>query len=230
MQAWTVGGYEHQLLNAGIIDHRGGNALGIQGAGGVELATVDAQAIAVAAQAGGAVVGGLGAQLGQCVAEASARQDFSVETLLLLGRAVYPQHFQGIEMVLRNLAQGGVGLGNTRDDLGQGHVGYASAAKGLGHADAPQAGAGEQLEFGVGQQAFAVALGAVALQLLGEVLGDGQSLGIAGDDRRLGVGWVSAFMCFSSADRRGCSVPHRRLSPALQVQCRCWRRLTQIRE
>ncbi|MNH21931.1 hypothetical protein D3C79_817670 [compost metagenome] len=85
-------------------------------------------------------------------------------------------------MVLRDLPQRAVGLRDTGDDLGQGDVGHAGAAKGLGHADGPQAGAGEQLEFGVGQAALAVAQGAVAAQLLGDVLGDIQGFAVAGDD------------------------------------------------
>ncbi|MNH24277.1 hypothetical protein D3C79_842000 [compost metagenome] len=67
-------------------------------------------------------MGGLGAQFGQGVTEAFAGQYFGVQALLLLRTAVYPQHFQGIEMVLRNLTQGGIGLGDARDDFGQGNV------------------------------------------------------------------------------------------------------------
>ncbi len=103
LQALAVGRDEGQVLHALLIDHRSGNALGVYGAGGVELAAVDAKTIAVAGQARGAVVGGLGAQFGQGVAEAVARQYFGVQALLLFGCAVYPQDFQAVEMVLRDL-------------------------------------------------------------------------------------------------------------------------------
>ncbi|MCY1412415.1 hypothetical protein D9M71_278190 [compost metagenome] len=156
--------------------------MGIDGACGIELAPVDAETVAVTAQAGGALVGGLGAQLSQGIAETAAGQYLGVQALLLFGAAVYPQHFQTVEMILRNLPERTVGLRDTGDDLGQGDVGYAGTAEGFGHADGPQAGAGEQLEFGQRQAALAVAQGAVAAQLLGDVFGDGQGLGVVGDD------------------------------------------------
>jgi len=84
-------------------------------------------------------------------------------------------------VVLRNLAKGGISLGDAGDDLGQGDIGHACAAEGFGDADGPQAGAGEQLQFGVGQAAFAVAQGAVAFELLGDMFGGSQGLAVAGD-------------------------------------------------
>ncbi|MNO56626.1 hypothetical protein D3C76_471430 [compost metagenome] len=182
LQALAVGRDEDQVLHALFIDHRGGNALGVDGAGGVELAAVDAKAIAVAGQASGALVGGLGAQFGQGIAKAAAGQYFGVQALLLFGCAVYPQHFQAVEMVLRDLPERAVGLGDADDDLGQGDVGHAGAAEGLGHADGPQAGAGEQFQFGVRQAALAVAQGAVAAQVSGDFFGDVQGFGVVGDD------------------------------------------------
>ncbi|MCY1432128.1 hypothetical protein D9M71_481180 [compost metagenome] len=189
MQPVAVSRDKHQLLHALLVDHRRGDALGVEGAGGVELAPIDAVAVTVPAQGRGAVMGGFGPKFRQGVAEAFAGQYFGVQALLLLRTAVYPQHFQCIEVVLWNLPQRGVGLGDAGDDPGQGDVRYASAAIGLGHADAPQAGAGEQLEFRVRQASFAVAQGAVAMQLDGDFLGDLQCLGVSVDDRDVSVRW-----------------------------------------
>ncbi|MCY1188280.1 hypothetical protein D9M73_293650 [compost metagenome] len=50
LQALAVGGDEGQLLHTLLVDDRRRDALRIQRAGGVELATVDAKAISVAAQ------------------------------------------------------------------------------------------------------------------------------------------------------------------------------------
>ena len=86
-------------------------------------------------------------------------------------------------MVLRNLAQGRVGLGDQGDDLRQGDVGHACTAVCLRHADAPQAGAGKHVQLGQRQAAFAVALGAVAAEVFGQVAGDNKGLFIAGDNR-----------------------------------------------
>src|SRR5690606_27853061 len=90
LQASSIGRPEGQVPYTLYIDHRGGDALGVQVAGGVALAAVDPPAIAIAGQAGGAVVGGLGAQLGQGVAQASPGQDLGIEAPLLLGGAVHP--------------------------------------------------------------------------------------------------------------------------------------------
>ncbi|MNE33726.1 hypothetical protein D3C80_1274130 [compost metagenome] len=183
LQPGAVGGDKHQLLHALLVDHRSGNALGIERAGGVELAPVDAVAVTVPAQGRGAVMGGFGPKFRQGVTEAFARQYFGVQSLLLLRAAVYPQHFQGIEMVLRNLTQGGIGLGDARDDFGQGNVGNTGAAKGFGDADGPQAGARKQRQFRVWQATFAVAQDAVAAQFAGQFFGNLQSLGVSVDDR-----------------------------------------------
>ncbi|MNJ49167.1 hypothetical protein D3C77_443850 [compost metagenome] len=183
LQPGAVGGDKHQLLHALLVDHRSGNALGIERAGGVELAPVDAVAVTVPAQGRGAVMGGFGPKFRQGVTEAFAGQYFGVQALLLLRAAVYPQHFQGIEMVLRNLTQGGIGLGDARDDFGQGNVGNTGAAKGFGDADGPQAGARKQRQFRVWQATFAVAQDAVAAQFAGQFFGNLQSLGVSVDDR-----------------------------------------------
>ncbi len=86
-------------------------------------------------------------------------------------------------MVLRNLPQRAVGLGDQGDDLGQGDVGNTGAAIFLWHADAPKARAGKHLQFGVWQTAFTVACGAVTFEIFGQIAGDNQGLLIAGDDR-----------------------------------------------
>ncbi|MNI74884.1 hypothetical protein D3C73_1309970 [compost metagenome] len=91
------------MLHAVLIDHRRRYALCVKGPRGVELAAVDAVAVAFAGQAGGSVMGGLGAQLCQGVAQALTGQDFGVEALLLVRAAVHSQHFQGVEVVLRYL-------------------------------------------------------------------------------------------------------------------------------
>ena len=153
LHALAIGRHEHQVLHALFIDHRRGNTLGVDGASRVELAAIDAKAVTVTAQAGGAFVGGLGTQLGQGIAETAAGQYFAIQPLLLFGAAVYPQYFQAVEMILWDLPQRAVGLGDAGDDLGQGDVGHASAAEGLGHTDGPQAGAGEQVQFAVRQPA-----------------------------------------------------------------------------
>ncbi|MNC82216.1 hypothetical protein D3C75_1356420 [compost metagenome] len=61
---------------------------------------------------------GLGAQFRQGVAEATTRQHFAIQPALLLLAAVDPEDLQCIEMVLRDLPQGAVGLGDQADDPG----------------------------------------------------------------------------------------------------------------
>ncbi|MND59636.1 hypothetical protein D3C80_508380 [compost metagenome] len=141
------------MLHAVFIHHRGGNALGVDRARGVELATVDAIAATVASQAGDAIVCGFGAEFGQRIAEALPGQNLGVQALLLLVAAVHPQYFEGIEMVLRDLPQRAVGPGDQGDDLGQGDVGNTGAAILFWHADAPQARSGKHFQFRVWQAA-----------------------------------------------------------------------------
>ena len=90
LQALAVGRDEGQLLYALVINDRSRDALGINGASRIELAAVYAETVTITAQASGALVGGLGAQLGQGVAETPAGQYFGVQALLLLGCTVYP--------------------------------------------------------------------------------------------------------------------------------------------
>ncbi|MNN59684.1 hypothetical protein D3C81_1748200 [compost metagenome] len=128
-------------------------------------------------------MGGFGAEFGEGIAEALTGQYFGVQTFFLLFAAINPQYFEGVEMVLRDLPEGAIRLGDQGDDLGQGDVGNAGAAVFLGHADAPQARAGKHFQLRVWQTAFAVAQGAVAFEIFGQVAGDDQGLLIAGDDR-----------------------------------------------
>ncbi|RMP74909.1 hypothetical protein ALQ16_202297 [Pseudomonas syringae pv. actinidiae] len=94
----------------------------VQRAGCVKLATVDAITVAIARQARGAIVCGFGPQFSQRVAETHARQRLGIQPRLLLGAAVHAQHFKGIKMVLRNLAQRAISFGNQLNHLGQRHV------------------------------------------------------------------------------------------------------------
>ncbi|MNC42326.1 hypothetical protein D3C75_911390 [compost metagenome] len=128
-------------------------------------------------------MGGFGAEFGEGIAEALAGQHFGIKSFFLLVAAVHAQHFEGIKMVLRNLPQRAVGLGDQGDDLGQGDVGNTGAAIFLWHADAPQARAGKHFQFRVWQAALAVAQGAIAFEIFGQIAGDNQGLLIAGDDR-----------------------------------------------
>ena len=182
-QAFAVARDECQLLHAVFIHYRGRDALCVDRARGVELAAVDAIAVTVASQAGDAVVGGFGAEFGKRIAEALTGQYFCVEAFFLLFAAIHTQHFEGIKMVLRNLSEGAVSLGDQGDHLGQCDVRNPGAAELFWHADAPQTRAGKHFQLRVRQTALAVAQGAVAFEIFGQVTGDDQGLLIAGDDR-----------------------------------------------
>ncbi|MCY1176288.1 hypothetical protein D9M73_165540 [compost metagenome] len=171
---------EHRA--AVLVDGLDCDPVGEQRAGGIELLAADPVVVAVAHQLRADVEGVAGVALGAGVADAPAAQHTAEQHALLRIAGDGVDHVEDAELVLRNLPERTVGLRDTGDDLGQGDVGYAGTAEGFGHADGPQAGAGEQLEFGQRQAALAVAQGAVAAQLLGDVFGDGQGLGVVGDD------------------------------------------------
>ncbi|MNN45450.1 hypothetical protein D3C81_1597860 [compost metagenome] len=128
-------------------------------------------------------MGGFGAEFGQRIAEALAGQDFCIKTFFLLVTAVYAQHFQCIEMVLRDLPERAICLCDQGDDLGQGDVGNPCATVFFRHTDAPQARARKHFQFRVWQTTLAVAQGAVTFEVFGQVAGDDQGLLVAGDNR-----------------------------------------------
>ncbi|MNZ80987.1 hypothetical protein D3C78_996420 [compost metagenome] len=181
-QPGAVVRHEGQLLHAIVVDHQGRNALRIERAGAIELAPVDAQAAAVALQAGGALVGGARADFREGVAEAFTGQHLGEQAAFLRLAAVHPQHFEGVEVVLRNLSEGGVGGGDNRYHPGQGDAGNTGTAILARHADAPQAGAAEALQFVPRQAPFAVALDGAGAELGGQGMGDVERLVVAGDD------------------------------------------------
>ncbi len=151
---------EGQLLEALVVDRQRRNALRIQRAGAVELAAVNAQAAVLALEARGAIMGGTRADLRQRVAEAHAGQHLGEQAGLSAAVvAVHPQHFEGIEMVLRNLPQRAVGGGDDGDHPRHGDAGDARAAILARHGDAPQAGGLEKSsKFCMRQAPLAVAL------------------------------------------------------------------------
>ena len=185
VQAVAVAAHKRQMLDTVIVYDRGRNPLRIQRAGGVELAAGDAVTVFGPGQVSGAVMGSFSADFSQGIAEALPGQHFGIQPLFLLVCAIDPQHFECIKMVLRDLSQGGVSRGDQRDHLGQGDVGHPRATIGLGHANAPQAGMGKQLKLIKRQAPFAIAQGAVALEMCGQFTRYAQGLGIAVDNRDL---------------------------------------------
>ncbi|MNR06339.1 hypothetical protein D3C85_1224080 [compost metagenome] len=122
-----VARYEGQVLVAVLGHHQGGHAVGVEGAGAVELAAIDAVAGAFLDQPGVAVVGGARADLGQGIAETLAGQGGGEQAAPLHLAAVHPQHFEGIEdlQLLVGQAPLAVALGGTGVELGgdaPGHV------------------------------------------------------------------------------------------------------------
>ncbi|MNF70720.1 hypothetical protein D3C84_526430 [compost metagenome] len=100
---------------------------------------MDAVAGALPDQPGIAVVGRARADLGQGIAEAFPRQGRGEQAALLGLAAIHPQHFQGVEMVLRNLSQGGIRRTDDGDDVRQGDARDPGATVLARHADAPEA-------------------------------------------------------------------------------------------
>ncbi|CRQ17876.1 hypothetical protein PAERUG_E5_London_17_VIM_2_12_12_02151 [Pseudomonas aeruginosa] len=194
-QPGAVARDEGQLLAALVVHCQGRHPLRVECAGAVELAPVQAVAVAVGAQAGTALAGGTRADLGQGVAETLAGQGGAEQATFLRRRAVHPQHFEGVEMVLRNLPQGTVGGADDRHHLRQGHPRDAGPAVFAGHRDAPQAGAGEQFQFFQRQAPLAVALDAFAGEQGGQLAGRFQGFVVAADAMGSGRGIVARSVC-----------------------------------
>ncbi|MCY1228665.1 hypothetical protein D9M72_409930 [compost metagenome] len=181
-QPGGVARHEGEVLVAILAHHQGRYALGVEGSGAIELAAVDAIAGAFPDQPRIAVIGGAGADLGQGVAEALAGQGSGEQAALLGLAAVHPEDFQGVEMVLRDLSEGGIGGTDDGDDPRQGHPRYASATELARHADTPQARAGEGVEFLMGQAPVAVAIGSAGLEPGGDAARHVEGFGIVADD------------------------------------------------
>ena len=86
-------------------------------------------------------------------------------------------------MILRNLPERSVGLRDACDHFRQGDAGHLGTAVSLRHGDAPQPALGEQVQLCIGQPPLTIAYHAVAPQLLGNVFGDRQGLGVVGNQK-----------------------------------------------
>jgi hypothetical protein len=97
------------------------------------------------------------ADLGERITETLAGQHALIKKALLLDTAAHAQHFQRVEMVLRNLAERAIRRGDDRRDFGKRTVAHASAAVFARHRDTPQAARDEGVELGPRQPSLSVA-------------------------------------------------------------------------
>ena len=129
------------------------------------------------------------------------------EALLLFARRD-PDGVQRREMVLRDLADRGIGGRDDGDHLGQGGEADARAAVGFGHRDAPKAGARKAVEFGRREVPLAVACRGIDRELGREFVGDADRFLVGCDTVRVRI----AVEAGVAVRLMGQSIPrHRRL-------------------
>ena len=138
--------------------------------------------VAVIDEMGLEIGGARGADLREGVAEAGALQDLAEQQRLLLRVGYRTDRRHDAEVVLRDLADRGVGGRDDGDDLRQCLVGHLRPAEGLGHVDRPQPALRERVELGIGPPVGLVAFGRALAELPGEGMGDADRLGIVADD------------------------------------------------
>jgi hypothetical protein len=153
-----------------------------QRARGVELAAVDDHVVARVGPGGLEVDRAFRAELGEGVAEARVLQRLGEEQPLLRLVGDGADRGDDAEMVLRDLAEGGIRLGDDRDHPVERDVGKLRPAIGLGHVDRPEAALGKRVELGQGPDALAVALRGALSEFGGEVAGDGDGFVVGADD------------------------------------------------
>ena len=103
--------------------------MGKQRAGRIEFAAVDDDMVAGVGESGLEIGGALGAEFGKGVAETHAFQRFGKQQLLLLRVGHGADGGDDAEMVLRDLADRGIGGRDDLDHLGQRDVGHFRPAE-----------------------------------------------------------------------------------------------------
>ncbi|MNP11201.1 hypothetical protein D3C76_1033760 [compost metagenome] len=158
--------------------------MGVQRAGAVALAPVDAVAVTFGDQARANVLHSLAAGFRQGIGEAMALQYQVVEVALLLRAALQADVFQQAVVVLRNLPKRRVGSGDDGDHPGECGERYLGATIGPWHGDAPQPAVGKCVDDVGGYFAVAVAFGGALAQQPGDLMSDGQRFGVVANDVR----------------------------------------------
>ncbi|MNQ81235.1 hypothetical protein D3C85_962460 [compost metagenome] len=152
-----------------------------QRAGAVELLAVDLRSVVAEANPGFESPGVFAFGFGKGVAETVALQDFAEVIALLLFAGGLQQDVEHAEVVLRDLAQRRVGGGNDLDHFGDGHVGHTGAAVGFRDSDAPKAAGGKFVKLGNRQASLAIAHAGLDGETRGELVSDGNGLGVRAD-------------------------------------------------
>jgi hypothetical protein len=119
---------------------------------------------------------------------ARAGQDFGKEERLLRGRAILAQRFHEDEVVLRQLANGGISRRKDAEHVrqrGKRNVGAAVTAR---HRDAEQTFLRDPIEHLMRDRPRSVPLARARSDPRGKVMGHGQGLRLGGDHPRLGKG------------------------------------------
>jgi len=156
--------------------------MGEQRPRGIELLTADAIALAIAADSRLERQGVLAAALRPGIADAPAVEHGAENQRLLSLAGGQAQQLEHAELILRDLPQRRVGGADDAKHFGDGFKRNIRATEGLGNADAAQAAAGEQLDFGPRQFALLVAAGGLLAGNLGQFVGGLQGFGVIAQD------------------------------------------------
>ncbi|CAM2189111.1 hypothetical protein PSAC2689_80318 [Paraburkholderia sacchari] len=154
----------------------------------IKLATVEHEAVAVAANTGLDVEHVFAARFRKRIAVARALEH-QIEEEALLGLSAFETDvFDQAKVVLRNLSDRRIGLGDDRNNLGKRDTGHFRAAIRLRNGDGPEPARGKEFDFIVGQLARAIALRRIFLELYGDGARNGKRFFVRANDGPLAVG------------------------------------------
>ncbi|MNQ94128.1 hypothetical protein D3C85_1096290 [compost metagenome] len=165
-----------------VVQGQHAEPVGVERAGAVALAAVDAVVVALGHQAGADVRHVLAASFRKGVGEAVALEHQVEEEALLFLGALQADVLQQAVVVLRNLPKRRIGRRDDGDHLGQGGEGHLSATVLARHRDTPQSAVGERVDHVRRHLAVAVALGGAFTQQRCDAMGDGDGLRIVAND------------------------------------------------
>ncbi len=167
-----------------VIERHDRHQMRQQRAGRIEFLSIDDHMIAGVGKPCFKIGRALGTEFGKGIAEPRPFQHFRKEQGLLILVGDGTDRRDDAEMVLRDLADRGIGRRDDLDHLGECRIGHLRPAEGLGHVDRPQATLRERVEFGDGPDPLAVALGRILHEFRGQTMGDRDRLGVVLDDVR----------------------------------------------